>query len=155
MARLRFFKLERGKVDAVLGMDRALASHAPPTADRDVDIKRVDLDAPADAAGALRRHQGRSRQKRIDVAGRSHCPFIAKCLCHLPHCDQDTRLGYIREQPVFTATVRGLFQATASGIRWFSTRYPGFSEPSSVLLCARKFLWDQDRSKILGPSQAR
>src|ERR1700733_7101482 len=150
MARLRFFKLERGKVDAVLGMDRALASHALPTAGRDVDIKRVDLDAPADAAGALsRRHQGRpAAQKRIehDVAGRSHCPFIAKCLCHLTHCDQDTRLGYIRrEQPVFTATVRGLFQAMASGIRWFSTTYPGFSEPSSVLQCARKFLWDQDR----------
>jgi hypothetical protein len=67
-------KLERSKVDAVLGMDRALASHALPTADRDVDIKRVDL-----------------------------------------------------------------------GIRWFSTTYPGFSEPSSVLQCARKFLWDQDR----------
>src|ERR1700733_592125 len=147
MARLRLLKLERSKVDAVLGMDRALPSHALPTADRDVDIKRVDLDAPADAAGALRRHQGRSRQKRIDVPGRSHCPFIAKCLCHLsPHGDQDTRLGYIRrEQPVFTATVRGLFQAMASGIRWFSTRYPGFSEPSSVLQCARKFLWDQDR----------
>src|ERR1700722_11725598 len=149
MARLRLLKLERSKVDAILGMDRALASHALPTADRDVDIKRVDLDAPADAAGALRRHQGRSRQKRIehDVPGRSHCPFIAKCLGHLsPHCDQDTRLGYIRrEQPVFTATVRGLFQAMASGIRWFSTTYPGFSEPSSVLQCARKFLWDQDR----------
>src|SRR3984957_14525048 len=146
MARLRFFKLERSKVDAVLGMDRALARDASPAADRDVDIKRVDLDVPADAAGALRRHQGRSRQKRIDVAGRSHCPFIAKWLCHLAHCDQDTRLGYLgRERPVFTATVRGLFQATGSGIRWFSTTYPGFSEPSSVLQCARKFLWDQDR----------
>src|ERR1700735_4206849 len=152
MARLRFLKLERSKVDAVLGMDRALASHALPTAGRDVDIKRGDLDAPADAAGALsRRHQGRpAAQKRIDVPGRSHCPFIAKCLCRLsPHRDQDTRLGYIREQPVFTATVRGLFQAMASGIRWFSTRYPGFSEPSSVLQCARKFLWGQDRQKIL------
>src|ERR1700735_3331135 len=73
MARLRLLKLERSKVDAVLGMDRALASHALPTAGRDVDIKRVDLDAPADAAGALsRRHQGRpAAQKRIehDVAG--------------------------------------------------------------------------------------
>jgi hypothetical protein len=55
MARLRFLKLERSKVDAVLGMDRALARDASPTADRDVDIKRVDFDAPADAAGALRR----------------------------------------------------------------------------------------------------
>src|ERR1700735_2330257 len=145
MARLRLLKLERSKVDAVLGMDRALASHALPTAGRDVDIKRVDLDAPADAAGALSRRPAAQKRIEHDVAGRSHCPFIAKCLCHLTHCDQDTRLGYIREQPVFTATVRGLFQATASGIRWFSTRYPGFSEPSSVLQCARKFLWDQDR----------
>src|SRR6202035_74234 len=126
MARLRFLKLERSKVDAVLGMDRALARDASPAADRDVDIKWVDLDAPADAAGALRRHHGRvAAQKRIEprCRGTIACSFIAKCLCHLVlQLDQDTRLGYIRrEQPVFTATVRGLFQATASGIRWFST----------------------------------
>src|ERR1700677_1532555 len=48
-------------------MDRALAGHALPAADRDVDIKRVDLDAATDAAGALRRHQGRpAAQKRIE-----------------------------------------------------------------------------------------
>src|ERR1700722_17262662 len=67
MARPRFFKLERGKVDAAFGMDRAVAGQALPTADGDVDIKRVDLDAAADAAGALRRHQGRpAAQKRIE-----------------------------------------------------------------------------------------
>src|ERR1700722_11218800 len=67
MARPRFLKLERSKVDAALGMDRALAGHALPAADGDVDIKRVDFDAAADAAGALRRHQGRpAAQKRIE-----------------------------------------------------------------------------------------
>jgi hypothetical protein len=81
MAHPRFLKLERGKVDAVLGMDRALAGHALPAADGDIDIKRVDLDAPC-AAGALPRHQGRpAAQKRIehDVAGTiARCQFIAK-----------------------------------------------------------------------------
>src|ERR1700733_2747071 len=99
-------------------------------------------------------------QKRIehDVPGTiARCQFIAKYLCHsCLQSDQDTRLGYIRQkQSVFTAMARGLVQATASGIRWFSTTYPGFSEPSSVLQCARKFLWDQDRSKIRGPTRAR
>src|SRR5271168_317727 len=67
MARLRLVKLERSKVDAALGMDRARAGHALPAADRDVDIKRVNLDAAANAAGALRRHQGRpAAQKGIE-----------------------------------------------------------------------------------------
>src|ERR1700727_883413 len=70
MARLRFFKLDGGKVDAAFGMDRAVAGQALPTADGDVDIKRVDLDAAADAAGALRRNQGRPvAQKRIEHDG--------------------------------------------------------------------------------------
>src|ERR1700722_7567920 len=153
MARPRFLKRASAR-----SMPRADAS---PPADRDVVIKRVDLDAPANAAGALRRYQDRpAAQKRIehDVARTfARCLFIATYLCHLILLyDQDTRLGYtIQTQSVFTATAQGLFQATASSIRWFSTRYPGFSEPSSVLQCARKTLWDQDRSKILGPSQAR
>src|SRR5580658_4405376 len=67
MPGLRFLQLERSKVDAALGMDRALAGHALPTADGDIDVERVDLDAAADAAGALRGYQGRpATQKRIE-----------------------------------------------------------------------------------------
>src|ERR1700722_6562745 len=90
--------------------------------------------------------------------GRSRVVSLSRstCVIHVSNLDQETRLGYIRQkQSVFTAMARGLVQATASGIRWFSTTYPGFSEPSSVLQCARKFLWDQDRSKIRGPTRAR
>ena len=87
MARPRFLKLERRKVDAAFGMDRALAGHALPAADRDVDIRR-SISTPrqmrsvrsAAIKGDPLRRNGSSTMSLGTIA---RCQFIAKYLCHL------------------------------------------------------------------------
>lgn len=86
MARLRLLNLERGKLDATLGMDRAVAGHALPAADGDVDIKQ-SISTPRQMRPV------RSADIRVDplpgngssttsLGTIARCQFIAKCLCH-------------------------------------------------------------------------
>jgi hypothetical protein len=81
MARPRFLKLERGKVDAAFGMDRALAGHASPAADRDVDIRR-SISTPRQMRPVRSAAIKGDRLRRKSLGTIARCQFIAKYLCH-------------------------------------------------------------------------